>query len=174
MRSDGSLSLLKTIRITLRRIIKTCTVTVLSGHRPRRVITTQGDDPLIMNVKQRRSFCLTSSTAPVIRCASGIICLRSKSVTIVHPKERLGIISVSGIRVRPAMGAISVGLKRLRGNNCPFFVLGRVFRRPSYLQSYVHKHVGVRTSGIMLSTIVSRGSGLLGTNHFVVITYKAS
>lgn len=172
-RLSGRLSLLATIRLTLRRIVNTCTVTILSGGGPSRVVTTHGDDPLIMKVKGSRFF-LTSSTAPVMRCASGIICLRSKRVTIVHESGTLRIIGLSGILRGPRMHAIRVGLKRLRGKKCPRFVLGRVFRRPSYVGSYVHKHVGTSNSGMMLSTIVSRGRHLLGTHHFMVITYKAS
>lgn len=169
----GGLSLLATMRLTLHRIVNTCTVTMLRGSRPSRVVTTHGDDPLIINVNRSRFF-LTSSTAPVMRCASGMMCLRSRRVTIVRQSERLGIIGLGGIRVAPRIAGMRLGLKRLRGNNCPRFVLGRVFRRPSYVCSYVHKHVGMRDGGIILSTIVSCGRELLGTGHFIVMTYKAS
>lgn len=173
VRIAGRVSLLATIRLTLRRIVKTCTVTILSGSGPSKVVTTHGDDPLIINVNRKRFF-LTSSTAPVIRCASGIICLRSRRVTLVHQKRGLGIIGLGGIRYPRRMGAMTLGLNRLRGNNCPRFVLGRVFRRPNYVRSYVHKHVGIRNAGIILSTIVSCGRHLLTTGHFIVITYNAS
>lgn len=173
VRRRKGLSLLATIRLTLQRIVNTCTVTIISHGRPSRVVTTHGDDPLIIKMNRKRFF-LTSSTAPVIACAGRIICLSSKRVTMLQTSTPLGVISLGGMRYPRRTRAMTLGVKRLRGKNFPRFVLGRVFSRPSYVDSYVHKHIGASAYAIALSTISGCGRRLLHTKHFVVMTYNAS
>lgn len=171
--SAGTYSLLRTIRRTLHRIINTCTVTIIRGGGHSRVVTTHRDDPVTVNVNQNRCF-LDSSTTSVVRCARSFICIGSKRVTIVGHGGPLGVIALSGRRNGVSVGGLRVDVSRLRGNNCPRFVLGRVCRRPGAVISYVHNHVGPRANRIGLSNIVSGHEGFLRTHHVVFITYKAS